>query len=284
MENLQAVLEKVLIKTGDTDQSQKDLISDKVLGYGWDSSTDMMKVELPINLSKKKGKKLRTAPDIKDETLHLLETTPLTKRVCLRVTNSFVDFMGLACPFILRFKLLMKELFQSGYNWDEEIQGSKREEWIKLLAEAVKTEAIYFPRAARPENVKGNPTIVSFGDGAEPAYCACIYIRWKINNESTNDVDFSSNLLCAKAKVTPLEGLTTPRVELNGMLLQTRLTLSVVRALSTEPSLKPTSVNLLSDSECTIGVIDKVTSPLKPYREHQSSNSRYRGYRKKKAR
>ena len=33
---------KVLIKTGDTDQSQKDLISDKVLGYGWDSSTDMI--------------------------------------------------------------------------------------------------------------------------------------------------------------------------------------------------------------------------------------------------
>ena len=107
--------------------------------------------------------------------MHLLETNPLTKRVCLRVTNSFVDFMGLACPFILRFKLLMKELFQSGYNWDEEIQGSKREEWIKLLAEAVKTEAICFPRAARPENVEGNPTIVRFG-----AYCACVYIRWTL--------------------------------------------------------------------------------------------------------
>ena len=92
---------KVLVRSGDTDQSNKDLIGYKVLRYGWDSSDDMMTVKFPINVSKKKGKKLRSLPDLTTESFHLLSSTVLTKRICLGVAHTFVDFLGLACPFTL---------------------------------------------------------------------------------------------------------------------------------------------------------------------------------------
>ena len=49
------------------------------------------------------------------------------------------------------------------------------------------------------------------------------------------------------------------------MVLQSRLALSTVRALSKESSLKPTAVTMLSDSECSISAVDKSTSILKPF-------------------
>ena len=80
-----------------------------------------MSVKFPINISKKKGKKIRSKPNITRDSVGLLESTDLTKRLCLGVTNTFVDFLGLACPFVLRFKLLMKELSQGDLNWDQVI-------------------------------------------------------------------------------------------------------------------------------------------------------------------
>ena len=79
------------------------------------------------------------------------------------------------------------------------------------------------------------------------------------------DGDFSAQLLCAKAKVTPISGLTVPRSELSGMVLGSRLTLTAAKALSREKSLHPLSSTSLADSECSISALDKSSSALKPY-------------------
>ena len=47
---------KSIISTGETDEEAKALIGNKVLGYGWDASEDVMKVEFPVYLSNKKRK------------------------------------------------------------------------------------------------------------------------------------------------------------------------------------------------------------------------------------
>ena len=79
------------------------------------------------------------------------------------------------------------------------------------------------------------------------------------------DEDFSAQLMCAKSRVTPLSGLTIPRSELSGMVLSSRLTLTVAKALSVEESMHPTGSVTLSDSECSISALDKSSSALKPY-------------------
>ena len=103
---------KVAVASGETDEEIKNLIGNKVLGYGWDATSDEMDVKLPVNITKKKTKKLRSGPDLTVESLSMLAEVKLSKRTCLGITNGFLDFIGVACPFTLRFKLLMKELFE----------------------------------------------------------------------------------------------------------------------------------------------------------------------------
>ena len=65
--------------------------------------------------------------------------------------------------------------------------------------------------------------------------------------------------------MAPISGLTIPRVELNVLVLESRLTLSTARALNVDNSLHPVQIKRLSDSECTIAELDKSSSKLKPY-------------------
>jgi hypothetical protein len=100
---------KVIVSSGETDEAVKHLIGNKVLENSWNTTDDSMAVQFVVHLSNKK-RKVRTLPAPTNETLGLLESTPLTKRICLGICNGFLDFMGLACPFTIRFKLPMREL------------------------------------------------------------------------------------------------------------------------------------------------------------------------------
>ena len=164
----------MFVDSGETDEAAKYLIGNKVLGYDWNATNDKMVVRLSVNVSKKKNKKLRSGPDLTIEALPILKKTKFTTRLCLGITNSFFDFLGIACPFILRFKLLMKDLIlgiheqrKKGDNevgWDEEVPEFEKEKWLELIAEAVKSEGIVFPRTTRPSNSIGNPVSYSRPD------------------------------------------------------------------------------------------------------------------------
>ena len=170
--NIGKLKPKTIVSTGDTDEEAKALLGDKVLGYGWNATTDMMKVNFPVYISNKK-KKARMSPPLTLETLELLPKSIFTKRICLGITNGFGDFLGLASPFTIRFKLLMKQLFDGGKQqllWDDEVPGEAREAWVQLIAEAVETSSLCFPRCVRPQDAVGSPVVVGFGDGAFPAY------------------------------------------------------------------------------------------------------------------
>ena len=261
---------KVMVPSGETDSTAMDLLGNKVLGYHWNATADTMAVLLPVNISGK-VRKVKNKPDLTVETLHLLQTTSLTKRVCLGVTNGFVDFLGIACPFLLRFKLLMKQIFEDEeiIAWNDEVKGDLKQAWIDLLKEAVYGEYLCFPRTTRPADAIGGPSIAAFSDGSSVAYAAAVYLRWEVSckHEISIDCDgdYISCLLIAKARVTPLSGLSIPRTELNSLVLSTRLSLTTARALSKEGCLHPVSAVMLSDSECSISAVDKSSSALKPY-------------------
>ena len=262
---------KTFISTGEVDEDAKALIGGKVLGYGWDASSDVMKVNFPIHLSNKK-KKARMDPPLTLEAFQLLPKSKITKRICLGITNGFGDFLGLASPFSIRFKLLMKQLFDSGTKqllWDDEVPDNARDGWIQLIAEAVETSSLCFPRAVRPDDAIGHPTIIGFSDGAFPAFASCIYIRWETSCKhgvgEDCDGDFVSTLLLAKAKVTPLSGYTVPRSELSGTVLMSRSALTTAKALNADSSMKPACVMMFTDSKCTISVTEKTAAALKPF-------------------
>ena len=125
-----------------------------------------------------------------------------------------------------------------------------------------------FPRSTRPVNAVGHPRIVCFGDGAFAAFASAIYLIWECVCDcvysSACQGHFVSSLLCAKARVTPLNGYTIPRSEMSGGVLASRLLLSAVKALS---KLKeaPASAIILLDSECTISCLEVSAKKLKPF-------------------
>ena len=261
---------KVFVTSGEMDANVKNLIGNKALGYHWDATEDMMAVKFPIYLSNKR-KKARSHPPLTVETLSLLDTTVFTKRLCLGITNGFLDFLGIACPFTLRFKLLMRELFETEnkkLSWEDQIPESMVESWKLLVSEAVVSDGIFFPRCVRPNHAIGQPLVVCFADGAFPGFSACTYLQWKYScshGYTECDNDYDAQLLIAKARVTPLSGHTVPRSELAGTLLESRLALTTVKALHVEPSMAPNGVILLSDSKCSISAIDTSTRVLKPF-------------------
>ena len=133
----------------------------------------------------------------------------------------------------------------------------------------METSSLCFPRSVRPDGAVGLPTVIGFGDGAFPAFSACIYIRWETACKHSGGVhcdgDFVSNLLLAKARVTPLSGYTIPRSELASTVLMSRSALTVVKALNTDSSMQPSCVTMFSDSRFTISIAAKSTSALKPF-------------------
>ena len=262
---------KAMISSYETDTEAVDLMGSKVLGYQWNVvNADQLEVKLPMNISGR-IRKVKPKPDLTIDTLSLLDTAKFTKRVCLSLANGVIDILGLACPFMLRFKLLMKQVFEDKNisSWNDIIDDQTKLSWVELIKEAVHIGAICFPRTTRPPTAVAGPEIVSFADGSFEAFSAAVYLRWPtkcahaVNENCTGD--FEAHLLTAKAKVTPLNGMTIPRSELNGVVLESRLSLTVARALNSEVELKPVGAILLADSECSISALEKSTSSLKPY-------------------
>ena len=67
---------KVMVQSGESDQEALDLLGNKVLGYYWDASNDMMAVVFPVNLHGK-VRKVNVKPDLTKADLHLLHSVKL---------------------------------------------------------------------------------------------------------------------------------------------------------------------------------------------------------------
>ena len=161
--------------------------------------------------------------------------------------------------------------------------------WRSMAKELVCITAITINRSARPPNAEGKPRLVVFSDGSSVAYAAVVYVIFRvpkdvasllylslskdmaISSHSTLPKDMASpglesessyeaRLLLSKARVAPLNGMTVPRTEMNGLILGTKL---VDLALSSMRDL-PTSVTFCLDSECTISTVDSDNGLLKP--------------------
>ena len=118
-----------------------------------------------MHLSNKKGKKVRGLPALSMESLDLLTTTPIRRRICLGICNGFLGVMGLACPFTVRIRLLMRNLFEGAsrdLKFNDEIPENLLGPWRELISEAVLSDSLVFPMCARPTGAIGTPLVVGF--------------------------------------------------------------------------------------------------------------------------
>ena len=254
---------KVMVASGDSDPEVLALLGEKVLGHTWRPTSDEFVFKVSVNLSvKKRGRK--TADDLTIDDIPRLPDIPLTKRILLGIVMGQYDPIGLICLLIIILKIQLRELFdpEANLDWDDPLPDKLRGVWINLLSMLIQMGEIIVHRSVRPSGVEEVPELIGFGDGSLSAYACAIYVRWKLLKTLESDPDqFDVRLVCAKARVAPVKGITAPRSEISGFLILTRLLKVLVNAME----VKPSRITIAVDSQCTISALEKSGGILAPY-------------------
>ena len=183
----------------------------KLLGVLWDSKSD----ELLVDLS---------------ELVRYAHSLPMTKRSVLRVSAKIFDPLGLLSPFVVKLKLLFRNLCSENVNWDDPVEGEILNKWKSLIQEfeSLGQTRCYFDSSRVPILFE----LHGFSDASSQAYGAVVYFRTVYDDGSV-----SSTLVSSKTRVAPVKHQTIPRLELLGALMLTKLVLTVKKSLDSLLSL-----------------------------------------------
>ena len=183
----------------------------KVLGVTWHPSADVLKVGAGA-------------------LANVAEGAPVTKRTILRIAASFYDPLGLVAAFSVRLKMLLRMLWQQGCGWDEPIAPGPRMIWRRFVAELAQLD-FSIPRFYGEH--RGSFQLHVFSDASQDAMAAVVYFRTSIDKPIQDTA-----LLICKARLTPSQTLTMPRLELTAALIGARLLSFVKRQLPIKPQLE----------------------------------------------
>ncbi|MEO0686155.1 MAG: hypothetical protein AAFY76_14235 [Cyanobacteria bacterium J06649_11] len=147
---------------------------------------------------------------------------------------SIYDPLGLISPILVSFKNLFQEICEEGLDWDEKLPEHLTKRWKKILKEFDEIERLLIERPYCSESELDE--IVSteghaFSDASKTTYAASFYLKFKLSSGKSKIALIYSKNHIISAKVRKSKNNTTPRNELQGILLSTRLTNSLRKAL-----------------------------------------------------
>ncbi|XP_070137145.1 uncharacterized protein [Drosophila bipectinata] len=165
---------------------------EKALGMYWQPATDDFKF----------GVKYHRVP----RSVMTGERVP-TKRELLSLVKSTFDPIGFLSCYMVTAKLLMREIWRRGVNWDELLPDNLAaafEDWRKGMSkiEEFRCTRYYFG-----------------GDSRQSAFAAAAY--WRATYENG---DVPALFISTKTKCAPMRTMSIPRLELQAAVLGTRLT------------------------------------------------------------
>ncbi|XP_011859476.1 PREDICTED: uncharacterized protein LOC105556968 [Vollenhovia emeryi] len=144
--------------------------------------------------------------------------TAHTKRSVLSFIAKLYDPLGWASPIVIAAKMLMQELWLRKIDWDSPVPDDLLPQWINYFSDLPNIGEICIPRWTGMRQDKLDVELHGFAYASIRAYAAVVYLR--IVHSQTN---VQVNLLAAKTKVAPLKTVSVPRLELNAVVLLTRL-------------------------------------------------------------
>jgi hypothetical protein len=244
-------------------------LSGSVLGHPYSTERDTLAVRFYVNVTTRR-RGMPTGPDLTVDTLYQLESVTLTRRKLLGVASSQFDMLGMVSPLIIKLRVGVRDLFikENQLEWDTVLTGKLVDTWTRYIVELVQTGMIEFRRCVRPEGEVKEFTLVAFFDGSDQAFAGVVYCRWKMADGSV-----LGRLLCSKARVTPLQRISTPRSELNGAVVVVRLLWTVIQALELEEL--PTTILIGGDSETVLAAREKACGALGEYFGNRVGESWY---------
>ena len=248
---------KFMIQDGETREALLELYGGKVLGLPWVPGNDTLEMKMCVNLwPRKRG--IRTGPDVTLETLHTIDESSLTRRIILSQVHGIYDPLGLLSPITIKYKLLLQKIVEAGLAWDESLVGDLLKEAQSVLKEMVESGTVIFHRCAVGDLWNEGGFLAGFWDGGNPASACCLYACTPLKSPGPNGEVYEVKLLAGKARVTPTSKkngrlrASTPRTEMRGLLMLSRLTDCVLPGFQVLPS----SIYLAGDSQSTISCVE----------------------------
>lgn len=176
----------------------------KTLGVYWAPNTD--ELHFTIDMSK------------------LSQSLRITKRKLLSDASKLFDPCGILSPITIKAKIMMQEIWKKGTDWDSLVHDEIQSEWNQYKSELPLIEHIKLKRWLHTE-MNSERFLHGFSDSSEKAFSAVIYLISKNENRIT------SELVCAKTRVAPLDSKSIPRLELCGAEMLAKLMNRVAKNL-----------------------------------------------------
>ena len=187
------------------------------------------------------------------------------KRNVLSVISSFWDPQGLLAGLLVTGRLIFQAIVRMKYEWDAMIEDPELEEkWTQWISEVDKCDNMSVDRSLMPSswNENSHAMLIGFSDGSSVAHGCTAYLRWSDGNDDNIEVKF----LGAKGRVNPIKGTTTPRAEMLGAFILSRLMYSVESAISeTDIWNKIVDKRLYTDSTTVVSWIKSAAIKYKPF-------------------
>ena len=218
----------------------------------------MIRLSMDVNLSQKK-QGIRSGESLNPRDEELIKDAVLTRRVLMSQIHGIYDPLGLLSPITIKFKLVLQKMVEAKMDWDEPLEGDLRKEAETALIEMIRSSTISFPRCVLGEQyVEQGWMLMGFWDGGKAASACCLYARTPLKEKGPEGETHLVRLLAGKARVTPTsssQGRTrtsTPRVEMRGLLMLTRLIDELLPGIQVPPA----EIMLMGDSQCTIACVE----------------------------
>ena len=177
---------KVMVPSGELNQTKIKLLGNKILGVGWNPSSDKLTISFSVSLVHKEEKSLTV---VTKDNFSTFDRNLLTPRNLLRIVNSLYDPLGLVAPVTIKLRIAFRDVFRStlNLNWDTPIpKGKDQNCWLDLIRMLIDSPEITFNRCVKPSQAVGPCQLICFFDGSDDAFAAAIYIRWTLADDSTH--------------------------------------------------------------------------------------------------
>ena len=134
-----------------------------------------------------------------------------TRRMILSYVNSLYDPLGFVAPVILIARIMQQRIVQMNLDWDDELPDEENEHWWSWFQQLDDLRKFSLPRCflSKALGPITDYQIHHFSDASISGYGFVSYLRIADINGKIH-----CSFLCGKARVTPLESHSVPRLEL----------------------------------------------------------------------
>jgi len=128
------------------------------------------------------------------------------------------DPLGLISPVIIKFKIIIQQLWQLNTSWDAVLPSNIEKEWRDNHRKLSDINLLVINRSLIGDGEIADIQLHGFSDASVTAYGACLYLP--VLNTNGKCI---TNLICSKSRVAPLKTVSIPRLELLAAVLLARL-------------------------------------------------------------